>query len=74
MNPSKIDPITFLVLRDGAYWREAQEASPIHADELVVTRIEPVASFPSSVLAQSRGVINERVAERPHGKPKHASY
>jgi len=73
MNPSRIDPITFLLCRDGHYWVEAHRDFPIDPRTLATggnterrRREEPMQPLP--------GILGERVAERPHGKPKHASY
>ena len=68
-----VDPLTFLVCRCGTYWREANEASPIDPRTLPTggnqerrLRLDP--------MQPSKGVIGERVAERPHGRPHKTPY
>ena len=68
-----VDPITFLLCRDGHYWVEAQRDFPIDPRTLATggnqerrLRLDP--------MQPSKGVIGERVAERPHGRPHKTPY
>ncbi len=66
------DPITWLYARSGLYMVEAPRIDPA---QLHIERIDPVRPLrPPSALAESRGVIGERVAERARGKHKAAPY
>lgn len=69
---SGIDPITWLYARSGLHMVEAPRIDPA---QLRVERIDPVRPLrPPSALAETRGVIGERVAERAHGKRRPAPY
>ena len=69
---SRIDPALWPILRSGAYMRpvDVVAVGKVMADQ------EPAFTpiYVESVVPHGRGIINERVAERPRSHPKSASY